>query len=134
MEDEQLAIGVQIVLKHPDDFLLVKESLTRIGIALNKTKTLYQTAHILHKRGMYYICHFKELFKLDGKPSTINNEDLLRRNLIVSLLQDWELLTIKEPDKVGEKAPLNAVKILSFKDKENWTLVAKYNLGSKKDK
>ena len=131
---DELAIGVQIELDHPEDFLLVKESLTRIGVASKKSKTLYQTAHILHKRGKYYICHFKELFTLDGKPSTITAEDLERRNLIVSLLNDWELLTILEPSKIESKAPVHSVKILSFKDKNDWVLESKYTLGLKKRK
>ena len=131
---DELAIGVQIELDHPEDFLLVKESLTRIGVASKKSKTLYQTAHILHKRGKYYICHFKELFTLDGKPSTITTEDIERRNLIVSLLDDWELLTIIEPSAIASKAPVHAVKILSFKDKNEWVLESKYTLGLKKRK
>lgn len=129
---EELNIGVQIWLKNPEDFLLVKESLTRIGIALNKPKILYQTAHILHKRGKYYICHFKELFTLDGKPANITQEDIDRRNLIASLLQDWGLVVVKNAEEVAEKAPLHAVKILSFKDKNEWTLVPKYTLGEKR--
>lgn len=130
---EELNIGVQIELKHPEDFLLVKESLTRIGIALNKTKTLYQTAHILHKRGKYYICHFKELFTLDGKPSSISEEDIERRNLIASLLSDWGLVVIKNPSEVEKKLPLHSVKILSFKEKHEWQLVSKYTLGEKRN-
>lgn len=124
--------GIQIELKEPDDFLLVKESLTRIGVASNKTKTLYQSAHILHKRGLYYICHFKELFLLDGRVSDISNEDYERRNTIVKLLQDWGLLTIK--DDMGEAvfAPVGSLKILAFKDKDEWTLESKYNIGKKK--
>ncbi len=130
---EDLNIGVQIELKHPDDFLLVKESLTRIGIAINKSKTLYQTAHILHKRGKYYICHFKELFTLDGKPSTISQEDIERRNLIASLLSDWGLLVIKYPADIEKKLPLHSVKILAFKEKHEWQLVSKYTLGEKRN-
>lgn len=130
---EELNIGVQIELKHPDDFLLVKESLTRIGIAINKSKTLYQTAHILHKRGKYYICHFKELFTLDGKPSTISQEDVERRNLIASLLSDWGLLVIKNPADIEKKLPLHSVKILAFKEKHEWQLVSKYTLGEKRN-
>jgi hypothetical protein len=129
---DDFSIGIQIELERPEDFLLVKESLTRIGIALNKTKTLYQTAHILHKRGKYYICHFKELFTLDGKHANITQEDIERRNLIAGLLADWNLIKIKDPSTIKEKAPLNSVKILSFKDKNTWTLVPKYTLGEKR--
>lgn len=128
---DELAIGVPIELINPEDFLLVKESLTRIGVASKKNKTLYQTAHILHKRGKYYICHFLELFTLDGKPSSIKDEDIERRNLIVSLLHDWGLLTIKDMSKVEKKAPIHSVKILSFKEKGDWQLSSKYTLGNK---
>lgn len=131
-EQNKFTIGIEIDLKHPEDFLLVKESLTRIGIASKKSKTLYQTAHILHKRGKYYICHFKELFTLDGKVSTISEEDILRRNLIAVLLHDWGLVTIKNMSLVENKAHLHAIKILSFKDKSEWELTSKYNLGNRK--
>lgn len=123
-------IGIEVKLDDPDSFLKVKETLTRIGIASKKNKTLYQTAHILHKRGQYYICHFKELFSLDGKPSTISDEDIKRRNLIVGLLVDWEL--VEPVQEVGEKAPLNTIKILSYKEKDQWKLESKYSIGTKK--
>jgi hypothetical protein len=127
---EEIKIGVLIELKTPEDFLLCKESLTRIGVASKKTQTLYQSAHILHKRGKYYICHFKELFTLDGKSSTITDDDIARRNLIASLLQEWGLLTIKA-ETLGEKAPLHSIKIIPFKDKGMWELQSKYSLGNK---
>ena len=123
--------GVKIELKDPESFLLVKETLTRIGVASNKTKTLYQSAHILHKQGSYYICHFKELFKLDGKPSDISEDDLHRRNLIAKLLSDWNLLTINDLTDVANMASLSSVKVLSFKDKDSWTLTSKYTIGNK---
>jgi hypothetical protein len=123
--------GVKIELKDPESFLLVKETLTRIGVASNKTKTLYQSAHILHKQGSYYICHFKELFKLDGKPSDISEDDLHRRNLIAKLLSDWNLLTINDPSDLTNIASLSSVKVLSFKEKDNWTLTSKYTIGNK---
>ena len=123
--------GVKISLKTPSDFLLVKESLTRIGVVSNKTKTLYQSAHVLHKQGNYYIIHFKELFLLDGKTSNISEEDYGRRNLIAKLLQDWGLLTVLEPEKIAKQAPLSSIKILNFKEKDNWVLTAKYTLGNK---
>ena len=129
---DDLNIGIPIDLENPEDFLLVKESLTRIGVASKKNKTLYQTAHILHKRGKYYICHFKELFTLDGKVSTISDEDIERRNLIASLLHDWNLITLKNESDVDLKSSLNSIKILSFKDKNEWTLTSKYSLGHKK--
>lgn len=122
--------GVKIELKDPESFLLVKETLTRIGVASNRTKTLYQSAHILHKQGSYYICHFKELFKLDGKPSDISDEDIQRRNLIAKLLSDWNLLTIVDPFELVI-ASLSSVKVLSFKEKDIWTLTSKYTIGNK---
>lgn len=124
--------GVKITLKDPESFLLVKETLTRIGVASNKTKTLYQSAHILHKQGEYYICHFKEMFKLDGKTSDISDEDLNRRNLIAKLLEDWGLVKVVEKEKLADVSPVSSVKILSFKDKDQWNLVAKYTIGTKK--
>jgi len=123
--------GIRISLKDPESFLLVKETLTRVGVASNKTTTLYQSAHILHKQGEYYICHFKEMFKLDGKPSDISEEDLSRRNLIAKLLEDWGLVTVLDSEKLAMLSPMSAVKILSFKDKETWQLVAKYTIGNK---
>ena len=123
--------GVKISLKTPSDFLLVKESLTRMGVVSNKTKTLYQSAHVLHKQGNYYIIHFKELFLLDGKTSNISEEDYGRRNLIAKLLQDWGLVTVLEPEKIVKLSPISSIKILNFKDKDNWVLTAKYTLGNK---
>ncbi len=128
----EINIGVQIELEHPDDFLLCKESLTRIGIPSKKSKTLYQTAHILHKKGKYYIVHFKELFTLDGKQSTITEDDIQRRNLIASLLHDWDLAKIIDTKSIEDKAQLHSIKIIPFKEKKNWQLVSKYTLGEKK--
>jgi hypothetical protein len=124
--------GIKIELKDPESFLLVKETLTRVGVASNKTTTLYQSAHILHKQGEYYICHFKEMFKLDGKPSNISEEDLSRRNLIAKLLEDWGLIKVIDIEKLAMLSPMSSVKILSFKDKDTWSLVSKYTIGNKK--
>ena len=123
-------IGIKISIKEPDDFLLIKESLTRIGVASHKTKTLYQSAHILHRKGFYYICHFKSLFALDNKKSDISEEDILRRNLITKLLSDWGLLTVDVLDDIKNVSPLSSVTILPFKEKDNWKLVTKYTLGN----
>jgi len=123
---------VEVILKEPDDFLKVRETLTRIGVASRKEKKLYQSCHILHKKGKYYIVHFKELFALDGKPSNLTDNDLQRRNRIAKLLSDWgliEVVTVVEEDQL---APLNQIKVLSFKDKGDWTLESKYNIGKKK--
>jgi hypothetical protein len=123
--------GVPVTLNAPDNFLKIKETLTRIGIASRKDNTLYQSCHILHKQGFYVILHFKELFALDGKPADISDEDLQRRNSIARLLSEWDLLEIvqKEP---ATCLPLNRFKIISFKDKPQWKLVSKYNIGKKK--
>lgn len=126
--------GVKVSLKDPDDFLLVKETLTRLGIGSEKNKTLWQSCNLLHKKGEYYICHFKEMFKLDGNFSDITEEDISRRNLITKLLQDWGLLTVLEPEKMMFYAPMSSLKIISHKDKENWKLVQKYTVGSEKNK
>jgi hypothetical protein len=124
---------VEIRLKQPDDFLKVKETLTRIGVASKKDKTLYQSCHILHKQSRYYIVHFKELFMLDGKPSNFSDNDAARRNTIVNLLAEWDLVQIIDNDKVKENVvPINQLKIISFKEKDEWNLVAKYNIGNKK--
>ena len=124
---------VEIRLKQPDDFLKVKETLTRIGVASKKDKTLYQSCHILHKQSRYYIVHFKELFMLDGKPSNFSDNDAARRNTIVNLLAEWDLVQIVGNDKVKENiVPINQLKIISFKEKDEWNLVAKYNIGNKK--
>ena len=118
-------------MKNSDDFLKVKETLTRIGIPSKREKVLYQSCHILHKRGKYYIVHFKELFALDGKPTNITSNDVQRRNRITKLLSDWGLVEISGED-TGDLAPLNQIKVLSFKDKGEWTLESKYNIGKKK--
>ena len=124
---------VEIRLKQPDDFLKVNEPLTRIGVASKKDKTLYQSCHILHKQSRYYIVHFKELFMLDGKPSNFSDNDAARRNTIVNLLAEWDLVQIVDNDKVKENiVPINQLKIISFKEKDEWNLVAKYNIGNKK--
>jgi len=124
---------VEVRLKEQDDFLKVRETLTRIGVASKKDKTLFQSCHILHKRGQYYIVHFKELFALDGKPADITENDLARRNAIANLLADWGLLEIvnKEQTQTPEPIFLSQVKILSHKEKDEWQLTAKYNIGKK---
>ena len=123
---------VEVVLKEPDDFLKVRETLTRIGVASRKEKKIYQSCHILHKQGKYYIVHFKELFALDGKQTNITDNDVQRRNRISQLLADWGFVSIVDIDGLGELAPLNQIKVISFKDKSNWTLESKYNIGKKK--
>lgn len=123
---------IEVVLENPDDFLLVKESLTRMGVPSKVGKTLTQSCHILHKRGRYYICMFKELFLLDGKRAEIKEEDIQRRNLIASLLEDWGLLTIVDKLQVKNKAPINAVKIISYQEKGGYNLIQKYTLGNKR--
>ncbi len=122
---------LEVSLKEPDDFLKVRETLTRVGVASRKERKLYQSCHILHKRGKYYIVHFKELFALDGKPTNITSNDVQRRNRITKLLSDWGLVEISGED-TGDLAPLNQIKVLSFKDKGEWTLESKYNIGKKK--
>ena len=122
----------EVTLKEPDDFLKIKETLTRIGIASRKDKILYQSCHILHKQKKYYIVHFKELFALDGKPTDFSDTDEGRRNTIINLLAEWGLLTIVEPKKTEEPiTPLNQIKILSYKEKHDWNLVTKYNIGKR---
>ena len=123
---------LEVMLKEPDDFLKVRETLSRIGVASRKERKLYQSCHILHKQGKYYIVHFKELFALDGKESNIANNDIERRNTIAVLLQDWELLKIVKPEQAEPKASLSQIKVLSHKDKSSWELVPKYNIGKKK--
>ena len=125
---------VEVVLNEPDDFLKVRETLTRIGVASRKEKKIYQSCHILHKQGKYYIVHFKELFALDGKHANLTVNDVQRRNRIINLLSDWGLITITKPDSVTDVAPLNQIKVLSYKDKGDWILEQKYNIGSKKGK
>ena len=127
--------GVEIDLKTGEDFLKVKETLTRIGVESRKDKTLYQSCHILHKRGRYAIVHFKELFCLDGKASTITENDLERRNTIVQLLEDWELVSIVNSEIFSETcffAPMSQIKIVSYREKKDWNLIPKYNIGRKK--
>ena len=123
---------VEVLLSEPDDFLKVRETLTRIGVASRKEKKLYQSCHILHKQGKYYIVHFKELFALDGKKANLSMNDVQRRNRIIQLLSDWGLVTLKDADLVSDIAPLNQIKVISYKDKTNWVLETKYNIGKKK--
>lgn len=124
---------IEVRLGEEDDFLKVRETLTRIGVASRKDKTLYQSCHILHKQGKYYIVHFKELFALDGKPTDFSAEDQGRRNTVVKLLSDWGLIAVVDPDKIVDpQTPLNQIKILPFKEKNEWSLVTKYNIGRKK--
>tara|TARA_B100000513_G_scaffold140916_1_gene64308 strand:- start:25 stop:453 length:429 start_codon:yes stop_codon:yes gene_type:complete len=125
---------VEVTLGEPDDFLKVRETLTRIGVASRKEKKIYQSCHILHKQGKYYIVHFKELFALDGKNTNLSLNDIQRRNRIVQLLLDWGLVTTNSisKDKIADLAPLNQIKVLSFKEKNEWTLESKYNIGRKK--
>ncbi len=122
---------VEIRFKEDDDFLKIKETLTRMGVASNRDKILYQSTHILHKQGQYYIVHFKELFALDGKPTNLTKVDIERRNAIVNLLQEWKLLTIVKPDLLVPMGNVGQFKIISFKDKVDWQLVPKYNIGVK---
>jgi hypothetical protein len=124
---------IEVTLAEKDDFLKIRETLTRIGVAAKKENVLYQSCHILHKQGKYYIVHFKELFALDGKPSSIVDNDVARRNTIVNLLSEWGLITIVSPERIEEpRAPLSQIKIIAHKDKNDWELVAKYNIGKKK--
>ena len=123
---------VEVNLSEPDDFLKVRETLTRIGVASRKEKKLYQSCHILHKQGKYYIVHFKELFALDGKSANLSLNDVQRRNRIIQLLSDWGLISIQKPDTIVDVAPLSQIKVLSYKDKGGWNLESKYNIGKKK--
>ena len=125
-------VSLEVILDHPDDFLKIKETLTRIGVASKKDKILYQSCHILHKQGRYFIVHFKELFALDGKQADLTDNDLERRNVIAKLLFDWGLLKIIEADLHTNLAPLSQVKIISFKEKDEWDLQSKYNIGKKR--
>lgn len=124
---------VEVTLNEPDDFLKVRETLTRIGVASRKEKILYQSCHILHKKGKYYIVHFKELFALDGKRANISVNDLQRRNRIIQLLSDWELVKVVNLSSIEDSAPLNQIKVISYKDKHEWSLESKYNIGKKKN-
>jgi|TARA_B100001093_G_scaffold240374_1_gene230180 hypothetical protein len=121
---------LEIVLTEPDDFLKVRETLTRIGVSSRRDNTLYQSCHILHKQGRYFIVHFKELFLLDGKKSNLEENDIMRRNTIAILLQDWGLIDIENKNMVKEFAPMRQIKIISHKDKANWNLQPKYNIGN----
>ena len=122
---------LEVVLNEPDDFLKIRETLTRIGVASRKDRKLYQSCHILHKQGRYFIVHFKELFLLDGKKSNLEENDVARRNTIATLMSDWGLLTIQESAKAKPLAPLRQIKIISYKDKDQWELCPKYNIGNK---
>ena len=122
---------VEVLLNEPDDFLKVRETLTRIGVASRKEKKLYQSCHILHKQGRYYLVHFKELFALDGKHANLTVNDVQRRNRIAQLLADWGLIEIVNADFISDIAPLNQIKVLSYKDKGDWILESKYNIGKK---
>ena len=122
---------VEVVLNEPDDFLKVRETLTRIGVASRKEKKIYQSCHILHKQGRYFIVHFKELFALDGKHANLTVNDVQRRNRIARLLSDWGLITVVKEDSVTDIAPLNQIKVLAYKDKNDWILEQKYNIGKK---
>jgi hypothetical protein len=127
-----LAKFIEVTLNEQDDFLKVRETLTRIGVSSRKEKVLYQSCHILHKQGKYYIVHFKELFALDGKPSNISENDIQRRNAIANLLEEWGLVKILNPKLMKDNiAPLHQVKIISFKEKDDWELITKYNIGKK---
>jgi hypothetical protein len=123
---------VEVKLSQPDDFLKIRETLSRIGIASKKDKKLYQSCHILHKQGRYFIVHFKELFGLDGKQTNFSEEDQQRRNTIVKLLNDWNLITVVNEAKITQQAPLSQIKVIAFKEKNDWVLETKYNIGKKK--
>jgi hypothetical protein len=123
---------VEVTLNEPDDFLKVRETLTRIGVASRKEKKIYQSCHILHKQGKYYIVHFKELFALDGKKTNLSVNDVQRRNRIIQLLSDWGLIEVVNAEAIADIAPLNQIKVLAFKEKDEWTLESKYNIGRKK--
>lgn len=122
---------LEVTLNEPDDFLKVRETLTRIGVASRRDNKLYQSCHILHKQGRYFIVHFKELFLLDGKKSNLEENDIARRNTIATLMSDWGLITIENKDMAQPVAPLRQIKIISFKDKDQWELCPKYNIGTK---
>ena len=123
---------LEVTLPEPDNFLKVRETLTRIGVASRKDKTLYQSCHILHKQGRYFIVHFKELFALDGKQADLTANDIQRRNTITKLLVDWGLGKVVDPKRYEDQAPLSQIKVIAYKDKNNWNLQTKYNIGSKK--
>ena len=124
---------IEVGLKEPDDFLKVRETLTRIGVASRKEKKLYQSCHILHKQGRYFIVHFKELFALDGKKANLSLNDVQGRNRIVQLLGDWGLVSINSKESIADVAPLSQIKVIAYKEKHEWTLESKYNIGKKKE-
>jgi hypothetical protein len=131
--ESQVADLVEITFEKEDDFLKIRETLSRIGVASRKEQELYQSCHILHKRGRYYIVHFKELFRLDGKPTNIDENDIARRNTIVSLLEQWSLVKVVDSSKIVEpKAPLSQIKIIPHKEKNQWNLITKYSIGTNK--
>ena len=123
---------VEVTLKEPDDFLKVRETLTRIGVASRKEKKLFQSCHILHKKGQYYIVHFKELFALDGKKANLSENDVQRRNRIIKLLSDWGLVNVVDESAIVDAAPLSQIKVIAYKEKSEWNLESKYNIGKKK--
>ena len=123
---------IEVTLKEPDDFLKVKETLTRIGVASKKSNTLFQSCHILNKQGKYYIVHFKELFALDGKPTDLNEDDVSRRNTIAKLLAEWDLVSVVNPAQLDPADSMSSIKVIPFNQKSEWELVAKYNIGKKK--
>ena len=123
---------LEVKLKEPDDFLKVRETLSRIGVASRKERKLYQSCHILHKKGQYYIVHFKELFALDGKKANLSDNDVQRRNRIIKLLSDWGLVEIVQETEIKEVAPLSQIKVIAYKEKGEWTLESKYNIGKKR--
>ena len=124
---------IEVGLREPDDFLKVRETLTRIGVASRKEKKLYQSCHILHKQGKYYIVHFKELFALDGKTANLSLNDVQRRNRIVQLLGDWGLVSVNSNESIADVAPLSQIKVLAYRERNDWTLESKYNIGKKKE-
>jgi hypothetical protein len=131
--EDQVKDLVEVTFEQEDDFLKIRETLSRIGVASRKEQELYQSCHILHKRGKYYITHFKELFKLDGKPSNIDENDIGRRNTIVSLLEQWKLVKVVDKSKIEmPQAPLSQIKIIPFKEKSQWNLITKYSIGNNK--
>jgi len=132
MNDWTVENMVEVTLSQPDDFLKIRETLSRMGIASKKDKKLYQSCHILHKQGRYFIVHFKELFGLDGKQTNFSQEDQERRNTIVKLLKDWGLISVVAEDKIADQAPLSQIKVIAFKEKNEWILETKYNIGKKK--
>ncbi len=134
INDWSPAVMLEVSLNEPDDFLKIRETLTRIGVASRKDQKLYQSCHILHKQGRYFIVHFKELFLLDGKPSNLIENDVQRRNTIATLLQDWGLINIMNPEVAKDLAPLRQIKVIPFKEKSQWELCPKYNIGNSQSK